>query len=79
MVRELLKYNLDINYSTAEVGSALCEAIQLGHDDIADLLLEHKASPLSFKTINHKRYRALELAAEQSNSQMITKLLEAIS
>ena len=64
MARILIEKGVRVNYSTYEVGSALCQAIEHKNIEFAKLLLESGASLYSFVTKKHKRHRAREMALD---------------
>lgn len=76
MAKLLLSKGVNVNATSYESGSALCQAASFGYVQMAELLLQAGALQHQFLTKNHKRYRPLEIAAQNGHHEIFQVLIQ---
>ncbi len=76
MAKLLLHKGVNVNATSYEGGSALCQAAEHGYILMTELLLSHGALLNQFLTKDHKRYRPMEIAAHNGHHDVFQVLIE---
>ena len=76
MAKLLLEKGVNVNATSYEGGSALCQAAEHGYVEMAELLLSHGALLNQFLTKDHKRYRPMEIASQNRHHEVFQVLIQ---
>ena len=76
MAKLLLEKGVNVNATSYEGGSALCQAAEHGYVEMTELLLSHGALLNQFLTKDHKRYRPMEIAAQNRHHEVFQVLIK---
>jgi ankyrin repeat protein len=75
MAKLLLEKGVNVNATSYESGSALCQSAEHGYVEMTELLLSYGALLNQFLTKDHKRYRPMEIAAQNRHHDVFQVLI----
>ena len=76
MAKLLLSRGVNVNATSYEGGSPLCQAAEHGYVQMTELLLSYGALLNQFLTKDHKRYRPMEIAAQNRHHDVFQVLIQ---